>query len=60
MSKITVTQTRSLIATKGSQRLVIEGLGLGRIGKSRTHKDNNCIRGMINKVQHLVEYKLHD
>jgi len=60
MSKITVTQTKSLIATKDSLCKVVKGLGLGRIGKSRTHKDNNCIRGMINKVSHLVEYKLHD
>lgn len=60
MSKITVRQTKSLIASKESLRRVVRGLGLGRIGKSRTHKDNNCIRGMINKVSHLVEYELHD
>ena len=31
---------------------------LGRIGETRTHKDNNCIRGMINKVKHLVSYEV--
>jgi large subunit ribosomal protein L30 len=58
MSKIVVTQTRSLIGTKESLRKIVKGLGLGRIGQQKVHKDNNCIRGMINKVQHLVTYEL--
>ena len=58
MAKIVVTQTKSLIGNSEHLRKVVRGLGLGRIGKTKTHKDNNCIRGMINKVRHLVEYKL--
>jgi len=58
MSKIEVKQTRSLIAVPKPLRKVMYGLGLGKIGKIKTHKDNNCIRGMVNKVNHLVEYKL--
>lgn len=58
MSQIIVTQTRSIIGQAEANRLVMRGLGLGRIGKTKTHKDNNCIRGMLNKVKHLVKYQL--
>ena len=58
MSQIVVTQKRSLIGQSEANRRVVKGLGLGRVGKVKTHKDNNCIRGMINKVQHLVSYQL--
>jgi large subunit ribosomal protein L30 len=58
MSQIIVTQTRSIIGQAEANRLVMRGLGLGRIGKTKTHKDNNCIRGMLNKVKHLVSYQL--
>ena len=56
--KIRVRQVRSLISEPKKIRLVVLGLGLTRIGKEKIHKDNNCIRGMINKVKHLVEYEL--
>ena len=58
MAKIVVRQTRSLIGNSEASRKVVKGLGPGRIGKVKVHKDNNCIRGMINKVKHLVEYEL--
>lgn len=58
MSHIIVTQKRSLIGQPDAQHVVVKALGLGRIGKVKTHKDNNCIRGMINKVRHLVSYEL--
>ena len=56
--KIQVTQKKSLIGCPTDQIKVVTALGLGRIGKVHLHNDNNCIRGMINKVRHLVEYKL--
>ena len=58
MAKIVVKQVRSLITESQHQRKIVRALGLGRIGRSKTHKDNNCIRGMINKVKHLVSYEL--
>ena len=58
MAKIKVTQTGSTIATPPDQRKTIQALGLGRIGRTKTHKDNNCLRGMLNKVKHLVSYTL--
>ncbi|MCB5245633.1 MAG: 50S ribosomal protein L30 [Candidatus Cloacimonadaceae bacterium] len=53
--KIKVTQVRSTINRPEKQKRVIESLGLGRPGKSRIHDDNPCIRGMINKVSHLIK-----
>lgn len=58
MSKIKVKQTKSLIGVPDDLTKVVKALGLGRIGKVKTHKDNNCIRGMVNKVVHLIDYEL--
>ncbi len=55
---IEVKQVRSTIGQAEKTRKVVAGLGLHGIGRMRTHKDNNCIRGMINKVKHLVSYRL--
>ncbi len=58
MSKIVVKQTKSLISEPEKVKKVMIGLGLHKIGHVKEHKDNNCIRGMINKVKHLVSYEL--
>ena len=58
-SYIKVTRTRSTITQALKIRKVIEsGLGLRKIGVTKVYKDNNCIRGMVNKVKHLVSYEL--
>ncbi|MCY4423366.1 MAG: 50S ribosomal protein L30 [Acidimicrobiaceae bacterium] len=49
-----VTQTRSTIGTKPKQRGTLRALGLGRIGRSNTLPDRPEIRGMIDRVPHLV------
>jgi large subunit ribosomal protein L30 len=51
---IKITQVRSQIGFQARQRKVLAGLGLGRIGKSVTRPDDPCIRGMVDKVTHLV------
>lgn len=58
MSHIRVKQVRSLISVPKKVKAVMSGLGLGRVGKERVYKDNNCIRGQLNKVKHLVSYEL--
>lgn len=55
---IEVTQIHSVIGHPEKTRRIIKGLGLGGIGGVRLHKDNNCIRGMVNKVKHLIRYRL--
>lgn len=57
---IKVRQKKSQIGFAKSQRRVLASLGLKGIGSEKVHKDNNCIRGMINKVIHLVEFELVD
>ncbi len=58
MSRILVTQKKSVIAESAHTRSIMQALGLKGIRSNKVHKDNNCIRGMINKVIHLVEYEL--
>lgn len=60
MSKIKIRQVRSIIDRPKRQKLTIEALGLGRPNWEKIHNDTPQIRGMINKVSHLViveEYK---
>jgi large subunit ribosomal protein L30 len=52
---VKVTQEKSPIGRKSYQRLTLIGLGLNKIGRSRELEDTPSIRGMINKVKHLVK-----
>ena len=52
--KLKVTQVASLIGRPKKQRDTVLGLGLKRINQSRTLEDTPSVRGMINKVSHLV------
>ena len=52
---VIVTQTKSPIGREGSQRMTLIGLGLNKIGRSRELEDTPSIRGMINKVKHLIK-----
>lgn len=54
MEKIKVTQVRSSIGRPKKQRLVLESLGLKKIGSSRVHEATPSILGMVNKVKHLI------
>ena len=56
MSKKTVSviQTGSPIGREASQRQTLVGLGLNKIGRKRELEDTPSVRGMINKVKHLV------
>lgn len=53
--KIKVTQTASPIRREKSQRATLVGLGLNKIGRSRVLEDTPSIRGMVNKVKHMVK-----
>lgn len=50
-----VTQVRSSIGTKPKHRGTLRALGLRGIGKSNVLPDRPEIRGMINRVPHLIE-----
>lgn len=51
---ITVTQTGSPIGRRRDQRQTLVGLGLDKMNRSRTLEDTPAVRGMIEKVKHLV------
>ena len=52
--KIRITQTGSPIGRTDDQRATLIGLGLNKRHKSRELVDSPEVRGMINKVRHLV------
>ncbi len=51
---VTVTQTGSPIGRPKDQRATLKGLGLNKINRSRELEDTPAVRGMINKVAHLI------
>lgn len=52
--ELRIRQTRSGIGYNQKQKATLKALGLGKIGRERKHPDNPQVRGMINKVSHLV------
>ncbi len=54
MSKIIITQTRSQIKCPKRQKDTLKALGLGRIGKRAEVEGTPQVRGMVEKVHHLV------
>jgi large subunit ribosomal protein L30 len=54
MSKIKITQRRSVINRPKNQKLTIKALGLGKINKSVEVEATPQIQGMVRKVNHLV------
>ena len=57
MSKkmIKVTQTKSIAGRLKNHQACVAGLGLRRIGHTVEVEDTPSVRGMINKVSHLVQ-----
>lgn len=53
--ELKITLVRSMIGKPESQRVVLKGLGLTKVNGSVVLKDTPEIRGMINKVTHLVK-----
>ena len=52
---IVVKQIGSPIRRPQDQRATLVGLGLNKMHKTRELEDTPSIRGMINKIPHLVE-----
>ena len=54
---ITVQQTGSPIRREASQRQTLIGLRLNKINRTSTLPDTPEVRGMIDKVRHLVRVR---
>ena len=51
---VTVQQIRSAIRRPKDQEQTLIGLGLNKLGRRRTLEDTPAVRGMIEKISHLV------
>ena len=56
-TKVSITQVKSIISQTSRQKKTITALGLGKINKTVEKLMTPQIRGMINKVNHIIEVK---
>jgi len=54
VAKLRVTLIKSGIGYAQDQKKTLKALGLNRLNKSVVHNDSSSVRGMIDKVRHLV------
>ncbi|MCP9236362.1 50S ribosomal protein L30 [Lewinella sp. JB7] len=54
MAKIKITQVKSVIDRPKSQKDTIKALGIKKMNQTVEREDTPVIRGMVNKVSHLV------
>ena len=55
MTKLRITWVKSGIGYAEVQKKTLKALGFRRLNQSVIHNDGAPIRGMINKVKHLVK-----
>ncbi len=55
MAKLRITWVKSSIGYQESQKRTLAALGFHRLNQSVIHDDSMSVRGMINKVRHLVK-----
>lgn len=60
MAKIRITWVKSSIGLPQEQRQTIKALGLHRLRQTVEHEDSPSLRGMVQKVRHLVKVELGD
>ena len=53
--KLKITLVKSTIGAVPKNRKTVEALGLNKIGKTVEMPDNKAVRGMIQRVRHLVK-----
>lgn len=55
MSRLRITWKKSAIGYNKNQRKIVQALGLRALNGVVEHDDSPQIRGMVKKIQHLVE-----
>ena len=55
MAKLRITYCKSAIGYNERQKATIRALGLRRLNQTVEHEDTAVIRGMVQKVDHLVK-----
>ncbi|MFC1988694.1 50S ribosomal protein L30 [Chloroflexota bacterium] len=55
MARLNITWVKSGIGYSQDQKRTLKALGFRRLNQSVTHNDSASIRGMVNKIRHLVK-----
>ncbi|MFH1775253.1 MAG: 50S ribosomal protein L30 [Chloroflexota bacterium] len=55
MANLRITLVKSGIGYAADQKRTIKALGLKRLSQSVVHRDSSSLRGMVNKIRHLVK-----
>jgi len=55
MAKLRITWVKSGIGYNQDQRRTLKALGFRKLNQSVTHDDSASIRGMVNRIRHLVK-----
>jgi large subunit ribosomal protein L30 len=55
VARLRITWIKSDIGYEKSQRQTLRSLGFHRLNQSVVHEDTRSLRGMVNKVRHLVK-----
>ena len=53
--QLKITLIKSPIGAIPKQRATVKALGFHKVYQTKIHKDNTAIRGMIQKINHLVK-----
>lgn len=57
MAKLQITWKKSIIGRPDIQERTIRALGFHRLNETIEHEDTPQIRGMVNSIKHLLDYK---
>ena len=57
MKRLKITLKRSPIGYDKSQRQTLAALGLRKLHQSVVRPNNDSVRGMVRKVEHMVEFE---
>ena len=58
MATLKITQVKSRIGATAQQRKNLDALGLRKIGRCVEHSDSAIIKGLVEKVKHLVKIEV--
>jgi large subunit ribosomal protein L30 len=58
MTRLSIVWVKSSIGYERTQKETLKALGLHRLNQRVTHDDCASVRGMINKVKHLVKVEV--
>ena len=54
MAKLSITYRKSAIGYNKKQKATVRALGFHKLNQTVVHKDTPVIRGMVEKISHLV------